>query len=180
MLYWRDKSGLEEFGRQRKQRIISLIWNCCSLSCDQGIWKGLERHSSPTPYGQYNSSFICQSQGRYNLSQAVQTSHHDVDLVHFSEHHIDSRTPSRPPQCDSRPGIAAGQGLLRLDAQSPCLSEDSGEHGTAGGRSVCISPDKATTTLLQLEGRPRGSSHRCIHAGLVSPERICEPTLVPD
>ena len=138
------------------------------------------RDSSLTPYGQYNSSFICQSQGRYNLSQAVQTSHHDVDLVHFSEHHIDSRTPSRPPQCDSRPGIVAGQELLRLDAQSPCLSEDSGEHGTTGGRSVCLSPDKATTTLLQLEGRPRGSSHRCIHAGLVSPERIREPTLVPD
>ena len=151
-----------------------------SVSCDQGIWKGPERHSSPTPYGQYNSSFICQSLGRYNLSQAVQISHHNVDLVHFSEHYIDSRTPSRPPQCDSRPGIEASQKPLRLDAQSPCLSEDSGEYGTAGGRSICLSPDKATTTLLQLEGRPRGSSHRCIHAGLVSPERICKPTLVPD
>ena len=129
-----------------------------SLSCDQGIWEGLKRHSSPTPYGQYNSSFICQSQGRYNLSQAVQTSHHDVDLVHFSEHHIDSRTPSRPPQCDSRPGIVAGQGPLRLDAQSPCLLEDSGEHGTAGGRSVCLSPDKATTTLLQLRADPEAAA----------------------
>ena len=130
-----------------------------SLSCDQGIWEGLERHSSPTLYGQYNSSFICQSQGRYNLSEAVQTSHHNVDLVSFSEHHIDSRTPSRSSQCDSRPGIAAGQGPLRLDAQSPCLSEDPGEHRATGGRSVCLLPDKAITTLLQLEGRPRGSSH---------------------
>ena len=151
-----------------------------SLSCDQGIWEGLEGHSSPTPYGQYNSSLICQSQGRYNLSQAVQTSHHNMDLEHFSEHHIDSRTPSRPPQCDSRPGIAASQGSLRLNAQFPCISEDSGEHGATGSRSVCLSPNKAITTLLQLEGKSRGSSHRCIHARLVSPERICKPTLVPD
>ena len=110
----------------------------------------------------------------------MQFSNQDVDLVHFSEHHFDSRTPPRSPQCDGRPGVAADQGSLRLDAQSPGVPEDSGEHGAAGDRSVCLSPDKATATLLQLEGGPRGSSHRCIHAGLVSPKRFCEPTLVPD
>ena len=67
-----------------------------------------------------------------------------------------------------------------MDAQSPGVPEDSGAHGAAGDRSVCLSPDKAIATLLQLEGGPRGSSHRCIHAGLVSPERFREPTLVPD
>ena len=51
-------------------------------------------------------------QGRYSLTQTIQTSHHNVDLVHFLEHHIDSRIPSRPTQCDSRPGIVVGQGLL--------------------------------------------------------------------
>ena len=76
--------------------------------------------------------------------------------------------------------VTADQESLRLDAQSPGVPEDSGEHGAAGDRSVCLSPDKATATLLQLEGGPRGSSHRCIHAGLVSPERFCKPTLVPD
>ena len=110
----------------------------------------------------------------------MQISHHNVDLVHFSEHHIDSRSPPRSPQCDSTPGIAGSQGSLRLDAQPSSVSEDAGEHGSAGGGSVCLSPDKAITTLLQLEGRPRGSSHQCIHAGLVSPEWLCKPTLVSD
>ena len=151
-----------------------------SLPCDQSIREGLERQSSTAPSGQYNGGLTYQSQGRYNLSPAVQTSHHNVDLVHFSEHHIDSGTPPWSPQRDSRPGISGGQGSLRLDAQPSCVSENSGEHGSAGGGSVCLSPDKAITTLLQLEGGPGGSSHRCIHAGLVSPERLCEPTLVPD
>ena len=33
--------------------------------------------------------------GAQPLCPAVQISHHSVDLVHFSEHHIDSRTPPR-------------------------------------------------------------------------------------
>ena len=172
-----DRWSLDSRGSNTSHQLSGTV---SSLSCDQGLWEGLERHSSPTSYGQHNSSLVCQSQGRYNLSSAVQFSNQDVDLVHFSEHHFDSRTPPRPPQCDGRPRIAANQGSLQLDAQSPGVPEDSGEHGVAGDRSVCLSPDKATATLLQLEGGPRGSSHRCIHAGLEPPERFCEPTLVPD
>ena len=110
----------------------------------------------------------------------MQISHHNVELVHFSEHHIDSGTPPWSPQCDRRPGIAGGQGSLQLDAQPSCVSEDSGEHWSTGGGSVCLLPNKAITILLQLEGRPGSCSHRRIHAGLVSPERFHEPTLMPD
>ena len=65
-----------------------------SLPCDQGVLEGLERQSSTAPSGQNNGSLTYQSQGRYNLSPAMQTSHHNGDLVLFSEHHIDSGTPS--------------------------------------------------------------------------------------
>ena len=129
-----------------------------SLTCDQGIREGLERQSSTAPSVQYNGGLTYQSQGRYNLSLAVQISHHNVDLVHFSEHHIDSGTPPWSPQCDSRPGMAGGQRSLRLDAHSSCVSEDSGEHGPAGGGSVCLSPDNAITTLLQLGADPEAAA----------------------
>ena len=111
-----DRRSLDSRGSNTSHQLSGTV---SSLSCDQGLWEELERHSSPTSYGQHNSSLVCQSQGRYNFSSAVQFSNQDVDLVHFSEHHFDSRTPLRPPQCDGRPGITADQGSLRLDAQSP-------------------------------------------------------------
>ena len=121
--------------------------------------EGLERQSSIAPSGQYKDGLTYQSQWRYNLSPAVQINHHNVDLVHFSEHYIDSRSPPRSPQCDSRPGIAGGQGSLQLDVQPSCVSEDSGEHGSTGGGSVCFLPDKAITwfpmVLELLEDYPR-------------------------
>ena len=65
-----------------------------SLPCDQGVLEGLERRSSTAPSGQYNGGLTYQSQGRYNFSPAIQTSHHNVYLVLFSEHYIDNGTPS--------------------------------------------------------------------------------------
>ena len=51
--------------------------------------------------------------------------------------------------------------------------------GPNRGRFVCNQDHKAAPSLLQLAARSLCSSNRCLSTGLVTQERVCEPSMVP-
>jgi len=87
----------------------------------------------------------------------------------------DGRILARSSQYNSGPGVTHSPGLLQLDTQPSCISENPGNDGPPGGGPVCL-----TSSLLQLESRPRSHGNRCINAGLVSTTRVCQSTVVLD
>ena len=159
-----------------------------SISSASSIWEELDGHKSSPPPGQHYHSDIYQVEGRHYIHSAVPVSNHPVDLVHFKELHDHFRTPSKSSQHDSRPGalIISGPGvsvilrLLQLDAEPNGVSENNRKIGSIGGGLVRLSPHQTASFVLQLESRPRGSSNKCIHAGLVKTMGLYQSTLVPD
>ena len=149
-----------------------------SLLSSPGICQELDGDSNSFQFGQCNSSDIHQSEGRHRLHSAVSVGSQYLDMVHLEGHHHHSRTPPRSPQYDSRPGITYSPRPLRLDVEPRSVSEDPSEAGATGSGLIRISSDETTSPLLQLEGRPRGNSDRCLHAGLVADSELCQPTMV--
>ena len=58
------------------------------------------------------------------------------------------------------------QGPVGLDVESRVVQEDTGEVWTAGNRSICIQDFNPTTTIFQLESRPRSQGNRCLQPTL--------------
>ena len=75
--------------------------------------------------------------------------------------------------------VQDSQGPYRLETKSDYLHQDQANLWTPGGGPVCIQADPPAAMLLQLETRSPSRNDRCLSAGLVSPSRVCQPTLVP-
>jgi hypothetical protein len=52
--------------------------------------------------------------------------------------------------------------------------------GTSGGGSVCQQTDSPAADICQLETRPNGHGHGCVHFGLGRAQSICQSPVEPD
>ena len=69
---------------------------------------------------------------------------------------------------------------MRMDVESPCVQSDPISDGPMQDKLVCLTPNKTTSEVLQLETRPRGRGDGCLQPGLVDCEGLRQSTMVPD
>ena len=67
-----------------------------------------------------------------------------------------------------------------MDVESPCVQSDPISDGPMQDKLVCLTPNKTTPKVLQLETRPRGRGDGCLQPGLVDCEGLRQSTMVPD
>ena len=67
-----------------------------------------------------------------------------------------------------------------MDADPIGIPVNKLSNGSAGGRSVCFTPDKTTPMPLQLEAGSGGRGNRWFHAELGSNSGVCQPSMVSD
>ena len=71
------------------------------------------------------------------------------------------------------------QGQIRLEAMPSCLSGYLSQVWTTGSGPFHFTAISSTTTVCQLETRPSSDDNRCLHDGLVTDSRLCQPALEP-
>ena len=152
----------------------------CSLPSNQGIWEDLAERNSLTANGQHYSSELHKPERGHSVQSSVPFSDNDLDLVHGEEYHPPSRAPSRSTELTGRRGVQNSEGSLRLEAEPISVPTDRGNNGSTGSGFVCITPDKATSPLLQLEARSRSGGDGCFHAEMVDQSRVYQSPVVPD
>ena len=88
-----------------------------------------------------------------------------------------STTPPRYPEQGGGHRVQSDDRPVRLETEPGNLQEDQSGHGSGADRPVCIQADYSVPTLFQLAARSLCRGHRCIPAGLVSRERLCQPAI---
>ena len=152
----------------------------CSFPSNQGIWEDLAERNSLTANGQHYSSELHKPERGHGVQSSVPFSDNNLDLVHGEEYHPPSRAPSRSIELAGRRGVQNSEESLRLEAEPISVPTDRGSNGSTGSGFVCITPDKATSPLLQLEARSRSRGDGCFHAEMVDQSRVCQSPVVPD
>ena len=135
-------------------------------------------HSDET--GQCYSSDIHKQVGGNTLTPTLSACSNHMGLEHTEKHLPSGGTSAREGQSSGGSGIKINERSLRLDAESSGVQPNPAPDGATRDRLVCFPVNKATTTILQLETRPRGSRDRCVQSGLVKDERICQIPVVLD
>ena len=98
-------------------------------------------------------------------------------MVPRKEHTHPSLTPARHTELCCRQGIQVNGGQVRLETEPLCLSPDRQALWTTDGGPVCIQTNQSVPTLLQLAARPICRGRRCLPAGLVDSEGVCQPSV---
>ena len=107
----------------------------------------------------------------------MQPSHFTVGLESATEHVPACRIPSWEGE---HRGIKGNEGQMHLDVESPCVQSDQIPDGSMQDRPICLTPNKTTPKVLQLEARPRGREDRYLQPELVDRKVLCQPTMLPD
>ena len=149
------------------------------LSSSQNLRKHSKGPDSPEN-GQYFSSDIHKSEGRYSLNPTVQSSFGSLGMVPPEAINNPSRTSTRKPQFGCGLGVQNDEGSVRLDDKSKNFPATSTVSRTITNRSFCISPDKTATPLLQLEAGSRSRSDRCLYPELGPSKGVRKPSVVSD
>ena len=68
---------------------------------------------------------------------------------------------------------------MRLDASPSPILSDQREVWPIGSRSICITADTPTESILQLEAGSSSRGNRCLHPDLDSVTGICQSPIVP-
>ena len=90
-------------------------------------------------------------------------------------YHSKSRTHSRSGECQGRSGVETQAGPQRLDDGFQSISANHQLMGTAASGFVCSETQCTTTSVLQLQARPRSSGSGCLRSGLVESDSVCLP-----
>ena len=129
--------------------------------------------------GQHDCSSIYQQPGWDSITPSNHLSKRPVDVVPGEEYYSISTTPTREAECYCRSGVKGDERPIRLDAKPKNILENPGDNESYGGGPICISANKSTGSVLQLETRPSGRSNRRIPPGLEKSKRFCQPSLEP-
>ena len=150
-----------------------------SLSCSSDIPEGQVRSLSATAVGQHHCSGLHQQSRGDGVPTTDQSGKVSVAMGPSERHLIDSPTHSRRVQSGSRHRVQDDEGPYRLETQSCDLRQDRPNLWAPGGGPIRIQTDLPTSPLFQLKTRPVGGGNGRISTGLWTPERVCQPPLVP-
>ena len=103
-----------------------------------------------------------------------------MDTVPREKHPYHSTTPPRCHEPHCRCGVSDNARQARLEAEPRYIPEDRPDTGSTGSGSICVQTDNSVPSLFQLTSRSLRSSYRCLPAGLVAIEGLCQPPMVPN
>ena len=130
--------------------------------------------------GQYHGSGIHKQPGGDSLQGIGRLSKRIMDVVPGEEHPHHSPTPTRCSECDSRCGVSDYDRQVRLAAKPSHIRQDCRPVWSSGSGPVCLTSDHTMPSLFQLVARSLCSGNRCLSAGLVSDQGVCQPPIEPD
>ena len=102
-----------------------------------------------------------------------------MDVVPGTEHTHPSPIPARCTKLYSQQRIQVNEGQVRLETETSGLPPNRQALWTTGSGPVCITANPPMPTLLQLAARSICRGRRCLPAGLVDGEGVCQPSLEP-
>ena len=154
-----------------------------AVSCNtssQDIPEKQNQDVSSPQVRQHHGSGIHKQPGRNSLQGVGRLSQVPMDVVPGEEHPHHSPTPTRCSERDSRCGVSDYDRSVRLAVESSHFRQDCQGLGSDRDGSVCVTPDGSVPSLFQLAARSLCSGDRCLSAGLVSDQGLCQPTLESD
>ena len=131
------------------------------------------KHVGLTAIRQHNSSSLYKPPWRHSVPPSNRIGEGTMVMVPETENLFEGTAPSREGECSSRSGVPSNEGQIRLDVE-PSDIQSVEEMAPDRYRSVCLTTDQSTTTILQLETRPVSHSDGCICTGLVKYQGICK------
>ena len=138
------------------------------------------QHYYPPENGQRHCGDVHKQNGGYPFSGTLSSSSDGMELVSATEHISNCGTPPREGEHSRRRRVQEYERPLRLNVESTCIQADTSTNESAADGLVCISLDKTTTKVLQLETRSRGGEYRRLQPGLVQSEGFRQPPMVLD
>ena len=147
----------------------SLYINCLELlaaTCNPDICKEEIRDFNTFASGQLHSCCLHQQKGGDCVTHVVTTNKGPLTaVVHEEEHPSSSSAPSRCPEHSCRRG---DQNMVRQIgvAVSNYISENQCPARSSVHRPICKQAIITAPSVRELETRPSGSGHRCLHTGL--------------
>ena len=151
-----------------------------SLSGSEMFCKGQNKPDHSPQDGQYVSTDVHQETRGNDFPTTEQPSQRTMAVVHGEEHPPQSPAPSRCIEHHCRWRIPSDERSDRLETVPSSLPANQSEAGPSGGGPVCQQVDLPTEGVCQLETRPVGNSHGCIHFGLGRAQSIRQPAVEPD
>ena len=130
--------------------------------------------------GQHHSGGIHQQPGRDSLQGIGKLGKEPVDVVLRTKHPHHCPTPARHSEQDSRCRVTDNEGLVRLATESSPVQQDCLPVWSHRSGHVCLTPDHSVPSLFQLAARSLYSGYRCLSAGLVSDQGVCQTPFEPD
>ena len=100
-------------------------------------------------------------------------------MVFGKEHPHHSSTLARCSECDSRCGVSDHERPLGLAAETSHIQKNCQPVRSNRSGYVCLTTDGSVPSLFQLVARSLCSGNRCLPAGLVAHQGVCQPTLEP-
>ena len=147
---------------------------------DPDIYKRQSLRSCQTADGQHSSSSLHKQDGRNSLAGSFKSSCTTMRVVPPKQLGDICSTSTRTFKCQSRPGIENVTGFQRLQTRPLDVSNNSGEMGALGDRSLCIPADTPAPKVCQLETRSLSRAFRCIFNELKRHSGICLSPLCSD
>ena len=141
------------------------------------ICKKKEQNIYLAEAGQHDCCVLHQRSGGYCVFGVDQSSKVPLAVVSGEGYHSSGTTCG---QSDSRCGVSAAQGQVRLDAQSSGIQEGHFQIRPCDDRPVCFQANNADSSVLQLAPRSTSTGNRCFSPGLEQDEGLCQSPLVSD
>ena len=151
-----------------------------SNTCNIDICKTGQGSHNFAEVGQHISGSIYQQPGGYSLPEFSDLDQESMDVVPGEEHTHHSSASARDNELYSRHRVSYNERPHRLEVESSPIQENRRPSGTNRSGLVCIQDHQPVPSLLQLAARSLCNSNRCISPGLVTQERVCEPSMVSD
>ena len=136
-----------------------------------------EEHPCPSKDGQHVSSCLHQQNGRDSFPCPEQPEQGVLAVVLGEGHLCTSATPSGQTEQHRGRGIQGHEGQARLETLPTSIPIHQQHLWTTGSGSICLKANYPAANFCELETRPRGHGHGCIHTNLDEHEGICQPPM---
>ena len=144
------------------QNAYQLPGSTCSISGSQMFCAGSQECDSPAQNGQYECSYICEQTRRHGVAEPDSHSKGFMALVSTEGHNSHSRTLAGGAEHNCRRGVSCNERQDGLETEPRGVQPNRQATGPTSSGPICISAHQPTSTIFQLEARPRGRSHECL------------------
>ena len=146
--------------------------------CCESFHQREEQHPRTVEDGQYNSSGLPQSYGRYEVPKLSTLCIAVVAVVFGARNHHFCRASARGEERKSRYGVTDSALIDGVEVASSAMSVDDAMHGSMSSRPICDTSEQPVKALHQLAPRSVRDCYGRVSGFMEVPERLCFPTIL--